>query len=398
MKTNPLLLTLLMFVSFESAVCAQGNAFSYQGRLNDGTNPASGNYDLQFILFDAANGGGALGGTNTLVPVSGGLFTVTLDFGSGAFNGAARWLEIGVRTNGSAAAYTTLSPRQFVTSVPYAVRASDAGTLNGQAASSFAPASGSGNYVAKSGDSMTGALSLLANGLAAGGSQFVLSGGNVGIGTATPSTRLEVVGNNPSGPVAIFKQTNLANLGRLVIDSPTDDASRPSLITLRRAGVDRWSVGGIYGSDSFGIGSDSTVPHQKMVVTTNGNVGIGTASPQAKLDVAGTMAINGTTIIDALGRWVGSPTGLVGPPGPQGIQGIQGPVGPAGPPGVNLTATCGSGDSGVFCSSVCNGSSKIVSQSYADSSSRCTATANTGTCTVQFLTGIQKGYCCVCQP
>ena len=32
----------------------------------------------------------------------------------------------------------------------------------------------------------------------------------------------------------------------------------------------------------------------------------------------------GTNVIDALGRWVGSPTGLVGPQGPAGLPGAQG--------------------------------------------------------------------------
>jgi predicted acyltransferase (DUF342 family) len=46
-----------------------------------------------------------------------------------------------------------------------------------------------------------------------------------------------------------------------------------------------------------------------------------------------------TPVIDANGRWVGNPTGLVGPQGPagavgaQGPAGIQGPQGPAGPQG-----------------------------------------------------------------
>ena len=60
-------------------------------------------------------------GTNAL-DVSNGLFTVTLDFGSGIFTGADRWLEINVRTNGGGA-FTTLSPRQRITTVPYAYEA-----------------------------------------------------------------------------------------------------------------------------------------------------------------------------------------------------------------------------------------------------------------------------------
>ena len=70
--------------------------------------------------------------TNAPVGVTNGLFTVTLDFGAGVFNGSALTLEIGVRTNGSASAYTVLSPRQPLTSVPYAIQslnASNAVTL-----------------------------------------------------------------------------------------------------------------------------------------------------------------------------------------------------------------------------------------------------------------------------
>jgi hypothetical protein len=61
--------------------------------------------------------------------VSNGLFAVTLDFGASAFNGSARWLEIGVRTNGSADPYTVLRPRQPITATPYATFASTAATL-----------------------------------------------------------------------------------------------------------------------------------------------------------------------------------------------------------------------------------------------------------------------------
>jgi hypothetical protein len=60
--------------------------------------------------------------------------------------------------------------------------------------SDYAPASGSANYVAKAGDTMTGTLTLPANGLAAGTNQLVLHGGSVGIGTSTPSALLEVNG------------------------------------------------------------------------------------------------------------------------------------------------------------------------------------------------------------
>src|SRR5436853_7609481 len=73
-----------------------GTGFIYQGRLNDGGNPATGNYDLLFTLNDAVTNGNPAGPaqTNAAVTVSNGVFTVTLDFGDAAFNGDARWLEI----------------------------------------------------------------------------------------------------------------------------------------------------------------------------------------------------------------------------------------------------------------------------------------------------------------
>ena len=106
-----------------SSGLAQGTAFTYQGRLNNGANPANGSYDLTFALFAASSGGGPLNGviTNGSTPVSNGLFTVTLDFGAN-FPGAARWLEIAVRTNGNGA-FATLSPRQPLTPAPYAITA-----------------------------------------------------------------------------------------------------------------------------------------------------------------------------------------------------------------------------------------------------------------------------------
>ena len=99
-----------------------GTAFTYQGRLVTGGNPANGTYDFQFTLYDADNGGTNLG-TVTVddVAVAGGLFTAALDFGDGAMTGQARWLAIGVRPGASTGAYTALSPRQELRPAPHAL-------------------------------------------------------------------------------------------------------------------------------------------------------------------------------------------------------------------------------------------------------------------------------------
>jgi hypothetical protein len=110
------------------AQAALGTAFTYQGKLTDGGNPANGLYDFQFKLFDAAAGGNQVGGAVERgdVSLSDGVFTASLDFGSDAFTGQARWLEIGVRPGSDNGAYTTLSPRQPLTAAPYALYAAKA--------------------------------------------------------------------------------------------------------------------------------------------------------------------------------------------------------------------------------------------------------------------------------
>ena len=113
----PALLALLATINSPlSTLHAQGTAFTYQGRLDAGVNPANGSYDLRFIVYDSSLGGSQQGPvlTNAGVSIVNGLFTSTLDFGN-QFPGAGRWLEIAVRTNGNGA-FTTLSPRQAVDS------------------------------------------------------------------------------------------------------------------------------------------------------------------------------------------------------------------------------------------------------------------------------------------
>ncbi len=112
---------------------AQGTAFGFQGQLTDGPSAANGVYDLRFTLWDAATAGEQQGPVvdAAALTLTNGLFQATLDFGP-RFNGAARWLEIGIRTNG-ALAYETLPTRQPVSPTPYAIHAATA--ISAQSAS-----------------------------------------------------------------------------------------------------------------------------------------------------------------------------------------------------------------------------------------------------------------------
>ena len=124
-KACPLAL-LVLLLPVRSADLAS-HAFTYQGRLFQGTNAANGIYDLRFMLYDAGESGSAVASevTTNALAISNGMFTVGLDFGP-VFDGSPRWLEIAERTNG-VGTFTTLVPRQFLATVPYASYAAKAG-------------------------------------------------------------------------------------------------------------------------------------------------------------------------------------------------------------------------------------------------------------------------------
>ncbi len=90
--------------------------------------PANGVFDLSFGLFSAESGGTA---TATLqvndLAVTNGVFTAVLDFPAASFIGAPRWIGLSVRPGAATGAFTALTPRQPVTSTPYAIHA---GTVN----------------------------------------------------------------------------------------------------------------------------------------------------------------------------------------------------------------------------------------------------------------------------
>ena len=153
--------TVLLFILLvtASSTFAQTSTFTYQGRLTDGGTPASGPYDFQFTLWDAPSGGNQVpDGTpaSTLtrddMMVGNGIFSVQLDFGAVSFPGADRFLQISVRQGANTGAYTPLTPRQQLTSTPYAIRAASADT-----------ATTATNNVLKAGDTMTGELILSGN-------------------------------------------------------------------------------------------------------------------------------------------------------------------------------------------------------------------------------------------
>ena len=175
-----LALFVILFPVF--AIHAQTTTFTHHGRMTDGSDPSpTGQYDLQFNLYDEASGTNsplsAIPVVLEDVQVISGMFSVSLDFGN-LFNGADRYLEIGVRPASSTGAFTLLTPRQQIMSSPHAIRslaavvadpATNAQNLGGNPFDDFVlitdprltdarvPTAGSNNYIQNRSSAQSGA-------------------------------------------------------------------------------------------------------------------------------------------------------------------------------------------------------------------------------------------------
>jgi len=240
-----------------------GSAFVYQGQLREGGAPANGDYDFRFILYSAEIGGSQSGDIvyHEDVPVTNGLFIVSLDFGDEAFAGDVRWLEVAVRAGAGTGAHVTLTPRHELTPTPFALYAKTAGSI------------------ASEDDPQVGTIDT--NSLAKwDGSALVTStvtddGTNVGVGVASPAARLDV-----GGGIAVNNSHVINSLGQWVGDSA-----------------------GLRGTPCWDLNDNG-----------EGDVSLEDASGDGVVDV-----------LDCLG--LAGPPGAPGAPGPAGADGATGPKG-----------------------------------------------------------------------
>ncbi|MBI4370118.1 MAG: hypothetical protein HY547_07810 [Elusimicrobia bacterium] len=192
------------------------SGINYQGRLEDNGTAVNATKSLTFKLYDASTGGSLLWNSGALsIAVNSGLFNTSLAIPISALSGnTTRYLEVTVGT-------VTLSPREILNAVPYALVAK---TLEGSL------------------DIARGGLSV-STGTAASSALYVSSStGYVGVGTANPSAKLHIGGT-----------------------SGVDGIRFPDGTVMTSANV------GLSGSVSAGT------------VTFNGNVGIGTTLPKVSL-------------------------------------------------------------------------------------------------------------------
>jgi hypothetical protein len=201
------------------------------------------------------------------VGVADGLFTVSIDFGAAAFNGDARWMEIAVRSPAGGGTFTTLTPRQSLTTAPYALYA-----LSGP---------GSGGAWALSGNNINNTNT-----------------GNVGIGDTTPAATL-TVGNGDKFQVAGAQGDVAFTDDQASITFAASDASNSPMMNLFASGTsngDRMVLAHSPGFPTWGLEYEDN--GDRFNFLNNGNstltvdlgnqrVGIGNAAPGAKLHVNG---------------------------------------------------------------------------------------------------------------
>ena len=118
------------------------------------------------------------------------------------------------------------------------------------------------------------------------GSLNVIDGGNVGIGTQGPISRLDIRGAHTGGyGIVNIVSTDSAFIS---IDSQASDGG----LRLKYNTADKWLLG-IRGGDIFHISNASD--QYKLSIRQDGNVGIGVTSPVQKLDVDGNISLGSWT-------------------------------------------------------------------------------------------------------
>ncbi len=238
-----------------SAATPLTSTFTYQGQLKNGGTAVNGSCQMAFRLYDAVSSGSSIGSPiTTTVTVANGLFTVGLNFGSSAFDGSGRWLDIQMNCD---TGFIPLTPRQALTPAPYALAFGAPGSVYGYQVPGASPGPyptigfntyGTSPY--RAGAAGYGGVLQFQNGsgalwyetgtnVAAGAEHIVTprvaidAMGRVGIGTTSPTARLDVLASGDNVGVNSTNDSGIAVFGTSITGY------------------------GVYGTSDSGIGVDA---------------------------------------------------------------------------------------------------------------------------------------------
>lgn len=292
MKTN--LTRLLVAASIlaslifhSSPLRAQTSAFTYQGRLLEDGQPANGIYDFRFVLFPLFNAKFPLTDyvTNYAVGVSNGLFTTAVDFGAAVYSQPELWLQIAVRTNRSKPAeFVIQTPRQQITSAPWAVLAS---TLPAGAVTATELADGAVTSAKIAAGTIVNADISASAAIADTKLATISTAGKVA-NSATTAT-------SANTPNAIVARDGSGNFSAAAVTASSLSGSGAALTGLNASQLTTGTVpdARLGGNVALRSGGNTFSGNQ---LVSSGNVGIGTTTPDSPLDVRGTTTLQMTGV------------------------------------------------------------------------------------------------------
>jgi len=326
---------------------------NYQASVKRNDAVATGACDVRFKLWDADAGGAEVEPMQEVLGVAldGGVLTTAFDFGDQAFKGKARWLEVHLKCTGDPD-WTELTPRQEMTAIPYSMTKRGETTIyNAISPSTNAGASENTIEPTAIGVTVTGGTPTEPNAAyddhtSCGGKGNICGTNNGDPTDATGAAAPYGEENTAAGKnsLALGNRARALHKGAVVIQADSDlsrgtpayfDSTADNQFLIRATGgvgigknnpAAALDVGGDVHSDGV-LSSGNTInvdgmlreiradadldifvtgAPNRMTITAGGDVGIGTTSPSAKLDVVGSLEVDATTlVVDAANNRVG---------------------------------------------------------------------------------------------
>jgi hypothetical protein len=246
--------TLLLLAAIPALLVAQApRKIAYQGMLTDdaGAPKPAGKYFFTFSLYDVSSGGSAIWSQAESLSVDRGMFTTLLGqtaFGPTVAFDKPYWIGIKVGSG------TELSPRLPLAAAAYSMTAIVADSARVAGAT---PGAGEWSKDA---------------------SNIYYNLGNVGVGTATPAYKFDILHGGSTG----IRSKSSTSFSVVDIDAQSGDAA----LRFQKEGVSQWNVRNRPADNYFEVFEMGGGGSRFVIQDSTGNVGIGeTSSPAYKLDI-----------------------------------------------------------------------------------------------------------------